>query len=144
MKFPNVFKILFLFSLFSAGEITAIPSITNVIPNSATIGKYDLFELKVILNAAFKNAYDYRQINLQALFTSPTGQNYTVDGFRFQDCRDSSNIVVIQGPAGWRIRFAPKETGAWTYTVTCRDSTGQSSYPSQSFTVTTSPNNGFL
>jgi hypothetical protein len=46
--------------------------------------------------------------DLNAIFVSPSGKNRCVPGF-------------WDGGTVWRVRFAPDESGIWTYTSTCSD-----------------------
>ncbi|MBI1257000.1 MAG: DUF4038 domain-containing protein [Chloroflexi bacterium] len=53
-------------------------------------------------------ANPFQDIRLTVTFTSPSGQQRAVDGF-------------WDGGMIWRVRFAPDETGAWSYQTTCSD-----------------------
>jgi hypothetical protein len=62
---------------------------------------------------AFESAtpYDnpFGDVALEATFTGPSGQLYTVPGF-------------YDGDHTWRVRFRPNEVGEWTYMTHTRPS----------------------
>jgi hypothetical protein len=76
--------------------------------------KVDLLNLQMI-----SNPYDYDEITVQADFTSPSNQKYTIDGFYQEEYQldKSSGNVFPTGKKDFRIRFAPNEVGTWTYKV---------------------------
>lgn len=66
---------------------------------------------------AAPNPYDPDQIVLRATFTAPSGLATTVDGFWYQNYRNALSggfeTLTAQGPAEWRVRFMPAETGPY-------------------------------
>jgi PKD repeat protein len=117
---------------------SAAPVINSVTPNSAVIGQYEKFELTVDLSATFSNPYNYSEVYLRAVFISPGGQTYYRDGFYFQDYQMTQpNVLEPFGQPGWRIRFSPNQTGAWSYYVSVTDATG--SFTTQTFTMNCTP-----
>lgn len=134
--------IIFLLAGFSG---TANPVFTSVSANSATVSKYQKFELTVNFTASYSNPYDFNQINLKCKFTSPTGLVYNVDGFYYQafNMPQPNNLVAVGSP-DWRVRFAPNEIGTWTYLLTCTDINGTTAYPVGQFQCTVSALRGFI
>jgi len=134
--------IIFLLAGFSG---TANPVFTSVSANSATVSKYQKFELTVNLTASYSNPYDFNQINLKCKFTSPTGLVFNVDGFYYQafNMPQPNNLVAVGSP-DWRVRFAPNETGTWTYLLTCTDINGTTAYPVGQMQCTASALRGFI
>src|SRR5438067_2373791 len=57
----------------------------NVSPIQSTVAKWDKFEATIALMANYTNPYNYSDILVQAVFTSPTGVQHTVDAFWMQD-----------------------------------------------------------
>ena len=78
---------------------------------------FGVFETHLTNDKTYSNPYDFRVIELQATFTSPSGKKYSYFGFYDGDGNGGLNGNV------WRLRFMPNETGAWTYTYTWTDST---------------------
>ena len=66
---------------------------------------------KLELDFTSQQAYDnplYEVAEFYATFTSPTGRELRVNGF-------------WDGDTAWKIRFAPDETGEWSYTTVCSE-----------------------
>ncbi len=84
------------------------------------------------------NPYDPAQMDLFAEFNSPSGETYPVNGFyyqNFQTMPDTSGWLSMPTPHPWRIRFAPVETGNWTFRVGFRHQSGTREWMApQSFT----------
>ncbi len=103
--------------------------------NSATIKKYEKFEVKLDLkNVKISNPYDPADIDLYALFTSPSGRNIRINGF-FDD---------YHGANCWKIRFSPGETGMYKYRVYVKDGTAEGESADSSFTAVGSDHHGWI
>jgi hypothetical protein len=131
---------------FISSMTSAMPKIDHVTINSDTIGLYDKFEIALDFSASFTNPYDFEQVNLQAVFISPSDKNFTVDGFYYQDFKvnNSNGTLIPSGSPNWRIRFAPTEAGTWSYVISIRDAAGTTVFPAQTFTCFSSGNHGFI
>ena len=100
--------------------------------NAGDVPKYSKVELLVTLSyvaatkfyAPYDPATDPNGLDLSATFVSPSSAEWHVHGF-------------YDGSA-WRIRFAPNETGSWTFSVTATDSSGTDTWTGGSFTCTSS------
>jgi len=91
--------------------------------NTETVKKYEKFEVKLALkNVEIQNPYDPADIDVYAIFTSPSGENIKVNGF-FDD---------YKGAGKWKIRFSPRETGEYKFRFFVKDGseTGESSVSS--------------
>ena len=50
--------------------------------NTTTVGLYEKFEVRINLsNSHYSNPYDPEEIDVKAVFTSPTGEEWKVFGF---------------------------------------------------------------
>ena len=119
----------------TASFLSATPTITTVTANSNQVGKYAKIELTVGLTGSYTNPYDPDQIDLSATFTSPTNKTWKINGFYAVDAANGT---------AWKIRFAPDETGAWSYTVMAKDPTGTTQGPAGTFTCSASTNHGWV
>lgn len=65
------------------------------------------------------NPYDPEQVDLFAIFTSPSGKEYRVNGFYYEDFNRNAQKSwdFKQVDFRWRIRFAPNELGGWKVKV---------------------------
>ncbi|HSW96472.1 MAG TPA: DUF5060 domain-containing protein [Candidatus Saccharimonadales bacterium] len=108
---------------------------------------YDKFELSYP-SASYNNPNDPSIVDIEAIFTSPTGKQLKVPGFYFQDYTRSGSIaketLTPTGSPQWKVRFAPAEVGTYSYTVTLKDVNGTKTLGSGTFTAAPSPNPGFL
>ncbi len=125
------------------------PLITGVLPLSANVEKNGKFEARVVLQASYKNPYDYDEIRVTATFTDPDGQQFVVEGFFMEafNLAGSGQITPNTAQNGFRIRFSPRKTGTWTYVVTCETPEGKAGFPPQSFQclpVNVAHNKGFV
>ena len=73
--------------------------------NSSTVELYDKFEIFVDLEAEYVNPYNPEEIDLRAVFTSPTSATWEINGFFDNYGNDSL----------WKVRFSPNEVGFWSY-----------------------------
>lgn len=91
-----------------------IPAVLDVIPLSDSVGLYDKFEARLVVKATFVNPFDAEDVDIMVTFTAPSGKRWNIPGF-------------YQYTFGtmWKVRFAPNETGTWTYVVHVRDRQGE-------------------
>lgn len=88
----------------------------GVNPAQATVAKWDLYEVTIDLTATYTNQYDYSDVAVQAILTSPTGVQRTVDAFWMDDYNlNTSTGGMTPNGSGFRFRFTPDEEGQWTY-----------------------------
>ena len=80
-------------------------------------GLYESWEAKVENKKIYRNPYIYDEINLKAIFTSPSGNKFRVYGFYDGDGEGGSGGNI------WKIRFMPDEIGQWTYNYDWSDGT---------------------
>jgi Domain of unknown function (DUF5060) len=115
------------------------PSITFVRPAVNSVAQNDKFEADVGVNAVYTNPFDYGQIAVSATLRSPSGRVQVIDGFFAQDFRfaNMAGSIAAVGSGGFKLRFAPTETGIWAYTVRCTTPTGMAQSEVQTFLCTT-------
>ncbi|MBX9851661.1 MAG: DUF5060 domain-containing protein [Cytophagaceae bacterium] len=131
-------------TIFAQGTISSITNIT-----STNVPLYGKFEAGASLTKNFTNPYDPEIVSIDVQFISPTGKQYNVFGFYYQDYQRLStspfwNPIVTAQP--WRVRFSPNEIGNWSYIIKVKENnntiTGISS--ARTFTCTNSSNPGFV
>jgi hypothetical protein len=120
-------KIAALFCLIGLAA-TAAPPVVTVTQNTTDLGRYDIYELTMTNGATYANPWEDPVIS--AGFTGPSGTTNTVGGFYF-----ATNT--------WKLRFAPTQVGAWTWTLNYTDSNGVFT-AAGGFNCTNSSNIGFL
>lgn len=125
MKNFTILTITVLSVIFSraqvAAPVNAPPKVNNIFQIDS-VGLYDKFEARLDITAKFINPFDLQDIDITAVFTSPSGKQWIIPGFYHQ----TFNTM-------WKIRFAPNELGMWKYTVKVRDKNGETSSQEKSF-----------
>ncbi len=81
------------------------PKLVSVTAEDSAVEKFAKFESSVKFTGTYQNPFDPDDIRLDAIVTSPTGKQFTVPGY------------LHSQPDHWKIRFAPNETGTWTYVI---------------------------
>jgi Secretion system C-terminal sorting domain/Domain of unknown function (DUF5060) len=132
------------FSQVSAQE----GSIASVIPISAsTVEKYKKYEAAIQLNRTYGNVYDFDSVNVYAIINTPSNAKDTIDGFWMQDFVNPDPTTHNLSPTGvpsFRIRYSPKEIGAYSYTIYVKDRAGTSSSVAYYFTSAITNSKGFI
>lgn len=108
-----------------------LPKITTVQLDRQELPRYEALEIKVGIQANYKNAYDAREIRLDAVFIAPDGQAFQVPGF-------------WDGEIDWKVRFTPSQEGQWNYQIAITDKNGTSEPSLGAFTVSSSTLHGWV
>jgi hypothetical protein len=130
----------------NASVFSQAPSFTAINPVNTNVVAFEKFEAIIALKATYTNPYDYENISVQGVFTSPTGKKDTVDAFFMDDytLNTSTGNVTATGIGSFRLRYAPVEVGSYSYLVTCKDAVGSATSASNSFQSQASSKKGFL
>ena len=96
------------------------------IPQEAPV--YGLYEITFNLGD-YPNPYDPEVIDVYAVFHSPEGTTFRVNGFYYEAYRfmekDGIEVASRYGDDdGWKIRFTPDAVGRWTYEIHAKDRSG--------------------
>jgi len=124
-------------------ELWATPVLNSLTADAVNVGRYEKLELSIGLTAAFTNPYDPKEIDLSAEFTTPTTHSFA----HFWQKSPSPKVWRVNGffdGTQWKIRFAPNQTGRWTYVVHARDASGLGPGASGYFTCVESTNHGWV
>jgi len=110
--------------VFAQARIDTVggPKVLNVFHNLDSVGLYDKFEARLMIQAHFVNPFDPDDIDIIVTFTSPSGKKWNIPGF-------------YQYTFGtmWKVRFSPDELGVWKYQVKVRDKSGTGLSEEKSF-----------
>jgi hypothetical protein len=107
------------------------PAVTNASLDLKEVPLFQRIEFTVELKAEYENAFDARQVLLEAVLTAPDGQEWRIPGFWDVDL-------------DWRVRFAPPTPGVWQYQLQVTTPTGQSDPYTGQFTAIASDHPGWL
>lgn len=114
------------------------------------VPRYGMFETQFKVETAAKNKFDPAQIDVTVEFTAPDGSLFNVSAFWMQPyqqtCSQDCKVEILkpEGEPGWRVRFSPTQTGAWTYKIQAREQGNTRPLSEGRFTVTESKNPGFI
>jgi hypothetical protein len=123
-------------------------AIRDVQVSAETLQRFGKLELTVDLGAAYDNPYDPDDVALDATFTAPSGRQLAVPGFFMLEqerrVQDATELMLPQGNGAWKVRFAPTETGRYTYALRLRDRTGEVTTDAAPFRVEAGAAPGFV
>jgi len=126
-------------------------ALRSVTPNALSVGRLEKLELTLDLSATYDNPFDPEQTQVRCLFTAPSGRTVPVNGFFYQPYtirggEDDAKTPLLDEAAEprWEVRFAPTETGTYTYQVTVRDRSGEAKAEPGAFEVVESQRAGFV
>lgn len=113
------------------------------------VGLYEKFELTFPYQGNYSNPNDPVSVDVEAVFTPPSGKQQTIPGFFFQDFTRGGTIkkeilTMVHGSERWKVRYAPSELGTYTYSVTLKDSQGTRTLGSGSFQAVSANNPSFI
>jgi hypothetical protein len=125
-----------LFALFLVSvSIAQAPQISALSVNSQNIALYDKFEAKVgLANVSYSNPYNPDDVDIRAVFTAPSGKTWEI--FGFYDNYSNANA--------WKVRFAPNETGTWSYFLTLNSQNGPAQSADSTFEAVDSEYHGWI
>ncbi|HET7011325.1 MAG TPA: DUF5060 domain-containing protein [Anaerolineales bacterium] len=84
-----------------------------ILPLEATrFELYGLVELDLLTSIVPENPFDPEELDMRVEFTSPSGSKVDVGAFWYQAFEAA--LGTPEGDPGWKVRFTPTETGAWT------------------------------
>ena len=109
-----------------AAQTTPVVTTTT---STASLPQYEIYTITMVNNVTY--AYPDEDVTITAVFTAPSGKTWTIGGFNYD--------TYI-----WEVRFAPKEVGNYTWTVTFDNGSGSPYNTTGSFACTASSANGFL
>lgn len=107
----------------------AAAPVVTVTQSAASIPRYEVYE--VIMTHTTTYTYPNDDVTITNVFTAPSGKTFTIGGFYY----DTNT---------WKTRFAPKEVGNYTWTLSFDNGSGTPYTTTGSFTSTASTNTGFL
>ena len=110
--------------VLQSGTVPCQPTINRIFSPREATGLYEKLEMGLSINAEFTNPFDPNELDIMAVFKSPSGKEWKVPGFYSQSPR-----------GGFLVRFSPNETGEWSYLISVRDKNGTSTSETRTFNV---------
>jgi hypothetical protein len=144
--------LIFLFSVLTLGQAAGqdlTPGATAVMTGPPNGELYAPMTFTVQVDpATYTNPFDANDIEVLAVFQSPSNKQVVIPGFWMQPyanpCPPAGRTAQPEGDPVWQVRFTPQETGEWRYTIQARDNTEMLPGASGHFTVTPSNRHGFI
>lgn len=119
------------------------------LPETGT--RYQTMTFPVLIDPArYTLPFNASDIELVGIFTAPSGDDLVVPGFWMQPYADICEEPCVNealepvGEPTWQVRFTPRETGRWTYTLRVRDDETVVREIEGQFTVVASGAPGFI
>jgi len=111
--------------------------------------RFERLTIPLELAARYENAFDPRQINVQALVETPSGRTEKVPAFFWQDFASvavagAEEILLPKRCSPWRLYYRPREVGVHKLHVLAQDKTGVRRTPDHKLEVVDSKRKGFL
>lgn len=138
--------------------------VSDVTLSAESVGQYELLEITFQTDAAFVNPFDAWEIDIQAVFTTPSGAQVRYPAFYQRPGRDLSLdfvperdqfdydydfatkrfTFVPEDGDSWCVRFSWNEVGAYTFCFEIVQNGEKSVCEGGSFTVTESAEKGII
>ena len=124
------------------------PRVSGVTLSNRSVPLYGRLEITASVEAAVANPFDPADIEVNAVFTSPSGRTLQVPAFYFQGFTrklvDDKEALEPSGAPTWIVRFTPMELGEYAVRLTVNDGGLEASSDIYGFEVAQSTNRGFL
>jgi hypothetical protein len=134
--------------LCAFAPVVRATEISGIGQNSASIGRYEKFEVSFSLSRTYSDPFDPAVIDAAVVFTRPDLSTITVPAFYFvpyQVTGTNPEKYVNPGPAEWKARLAPDQVGHWTYSIRIIDIDGTATAASAgAFDCVESSRKGFI
>jgi hypothetical protein len=144
--------LIFLFAILIVGQAAgqeSTPESTPVVTGASQGDLYTPMTFTVQVDpATYANPFDANDIEVLAVFRSPSNKQVVIPGFWMQPytnpCPPAGESAQPDGDPVWQVRFTPQEVGQWHYTIQARDNTDMLPGAAGQFTVTPSNRHGFI
>ena len=127
----------------------AADRIVSVKPRQESVGRFELLEVDVELEADYRTPFDPRQVAIDGQFTGPDGEKMTAPGFFAQDFsrkvwKGRREVLTPINRGGWKVRFTPTAVGDWCGQITLTTPRGAVRSKEFAFKCTASKHPGFV
>lgn len=126
---------------YEPGTARLLPTKLKVSQSDTSVPAYRKLELNFNLTRDYVNPYDPAVVDVIGHFTCPDGSTMEVPGFIYQAYErqktpEGNEQLIPAGHSFWKVRFAPRQQGKYSWFVSVRDALGETRSDVQSFTAT--------
>ncbi len=118
--------------LFTTSSLLAQNSISSYSLINKIVKQYEKAEWNINIPTSFKNPYDQKEVSLNMLLTSPSGKPLSLPCYY-------DNVQK-----NWKARFAPQESGKYSYVFSLSVGTRSTESAKSTFNSVSTPKAGFL
>ena len=122
-------------------------TLAGVTADRQVVGLYEPVEFTLELSATYENPFDPEQVAVDATVTTPSGRTERVPGFYCQgfeaEYENGEELLSLDGEPTWKVRYTPREVGAYSVAFEARDGSGRAASPPLSFRCAQSGAGGF-
>ncbi len=113
------------------------------------VGLYELMVFPLNLKGTYNNPFNPEDINVQAVFTTPSGITEAITAFYQQDfdavaIGNEEEILLPKASNPWSLYYRPRETGKYKFHFLAQDRNKMIRTKDEEFEVVKSNNKGFL
>jgi len=141
MKVTLCFLIALCFPVFAT-------KFTSVAFSPESPGLYQKFEIRFAVSRGYDNPFNPTEVQMDAVFTAPSGAIVTVPAFWFQDFErrldGEYEKLDVKAKAEWRVRFTATELGAYSFYLRVIDIDGPNQSDRFEFEVKPAKSRGFI
>jgi hypothetical protein len=116
--------------------------------SAPAVAQYEKVEITFEAPARYANPFDPAEVDVEGVFTTPSGRAIRVPGFYYQGYARSlpanEEVLTAEGKGIFKVRFAWGEVGAYRYRVTLQDRMAAREVASGRFQVRAGPRKGFV
>ncbi|MBN8217444.1 MAG: DUF5060 domain-containing protein [Spirochaetes bacterium] len=103
-------------------------------PEAAQV--FGRYEADLEVKGTFQNPFDPEDLEVRAVFTSPTGNKSILPAFFYRNVVRSNKSERLEGEPYFKVRFTPTETGSWTLALSLKDRKSRLDLPPKRFSCT--------
>jgi outer membrane biosynthesis protein TonB len=121
-----------------ATPATVVGSATvTIVAAPTTVARHAVAEISFTVPTTYANPFDPTEVDARAVITDPAGRVETVPAFWWREAvRQGESVRLTDAPGRWKLRYAPRREGTYTYRIEVNDAAGRQTAPLGAFTAT--------
>jgi len=148
IRIPHSACLLGLVLWFGASAWAGEVRLTSVKHARPVIPLFERCELTIGFEGTVSNPYDPDEVTVDAVFQPERGEPVVVAAFYYQPftpvVKGGQESLEPAGPAVWKARFTPRQTGKWSYEIRLKTPQNTQTLPGGTIEVVRSTRRGFV